>query len=502
MKKYFKYLFAFLIVLIFYSCDQEISRSPSEPEPHKGAIFVNSTPEGFKIYLDGRFTGRFTPDNVPFIETTLHEIKLKKDLWKDTSIVVEASEEDPPLVEINYLLNKSMYGNISFNSSPQGAEVYLNDSSLNVTTPVVVSGLLPGRYEVRYILPEHRANEAVVSVRSSQTSNINIALKDTSLWVDFHKLTAPLPSNNITTVAVDENDVVWIGTADKGIVKHKGKSWELITVANSILPNNHIENIFVDRENNKWIGTQGGLVKLQDHNSMTVYTMSNSNLVNNNISTIGQDNAGSIWIGTPSGLLKLDGEPPFTLYNYSNTNLPRKPVNVVMPISANDIWVAIDSFVTRFDGNKFEFFNPHSEIQNPFVKSYDIPNTQISGMGIAENGELWACFTPQSVKANGVLKVLTGGIGVFDGTNWTSVLISGNTNSINDLYIGKDGLIWVSSANGLFKYYDLYRSTAYRPQNSGILSLKVNAVAEDSFGNLWIATTDGLSKYKKYLDTD
>ncbi len=500
MRKISKYLITFLIVILFYSCDQEITRSPSEPEPPQGAISVNSNPQGFKIYLNGRFTGRYTPDNVPFIETTLHEIKLKRDLWKDTSIVVEASEENPPVVEINYLLNQSMYGRISFNSSPQGAEVYLNDSSLNIVTPAIVSGLLPGRYKVRYILPEHRANEAVVSVRSSQTSNINIALKDTSVWVDYHKLTAPLPTNIITTVAVDENDVVWIGTVDKGIVKHKGKSWELITTANSSLPNNDIVKIFVDRDNNKWIGTQGGLVKLQDPNLMTVYTMSNSNLANNTISTIGQDNSGSIWIGTPSGLLKLDGSLPFTLYNYSNTNLPRKSVNVVKPIAANDVWVAIDSFVTRFDGNKFEFFKPHSEIQHPFEKSYDIPNTQISGMGVAENGDLWACFTPQSVKQNGVLKILTGGIGVFDGTNWTSVLISGNTNSINDLYIGKDGLIWVSSANGLFKFFDLHTSTAYRPLNSGIASLKVSSVAEDSFGNLWIATDNGLSKYKKYLD--
>jgi len=492
MKKYFKYLFAFSIVLMFYSCDQEISRSPSEPEPPKGAIYVNSNPQGFKIYLDGRFTGRYTPDNVPFIETSLHEIKLKKDLWKDTSIVVEASEENPPLVDINLLLNKSMYGSINFNSSPQGAEVYLNDSSLNVITPAIVSGLLPGRYKVRYILPEHRANEAVVSVRSSQTSNINIALKDTSVWVDYHKLTAPLPTNIITTVAVDENDVVWIGTVDKGIVKHKGKSWEFISNSNSSLPSNRITEIFVGRDNNKWIGTEGGLVKIQDPNLITSYTAGNSNLPNNYISSIDQDNTGRIWFGSPSGLVKFEGEN-FVLYNHSNTNLPRKWVNEIKTTSTGDFWVAIDSFVTRFDGNTFEFFD--QEFNN-------IPNSQITGMDISSNGDLWACFTPQSVKQNGVLKILTGGIGVFDGTNWTSVLISGNTNSINDLYIGKDNLKWVSSANGLFKYYDLYSSTAYRPQNSGILSLKVNAVAEDSYGNLWIATNDGLSKYKKYLDTD
>lgn len=490
-KQLVKYFLLTILLILLYSCDQEISRSPSEPEPPKGSIFVNSIPSGFKIYLDGRFTGRYTPDTIPFIETALHEVGLRRDLWKDTSVVVEASEGNPPSVEINLLLNQSMYGSISFNSSPQGAEVYLNDSSLNVITPAIVSGLLPGRYKVRFILPEHRANEAVVAVSSSQTSSINIALKDTSIWVDYNKLTAPLPTNVLTKVVVDNNDIIWIGTVDKGIIKHSGKSWETINSSNSPLQNNRITTIFVDRENNKWIGTEGGLGKLQDPNSITFFTMSNSNLPNSNILTIDQDNAGTIWIGTPSGLVKLDGEN-FVLYNHSNTNLPRKWVNEIKTTASTDIWVALDSFVTRFNGSSFEFFDP---------EFHNIPNSQIGGMDISSTGELWACFTPQPIKDSGILRVIEGGIGVYDGSTWRSVLIFGPNFSKKDLFIDKDDNKWVSTANGLLKFYDLNTSEAFRPLNSGIISLKVNSVAEDSFGNLWVATDDGLSKYKKYLET-
>ena len=70
-------LFVALFLVTFISCDQEVSTSPPEPEPPQGFIYVKSKPTSFKIYLDGRFTGRFTPDSIPFVEETIHDVTLK-----------------------------------------------------------------------------------------------------------------------------------------------------------------------------------------------------------------------------------------------------------------------------------------------------------------------------------------------------------------------------------------------------------------------------------------
>jgi hypothetical protein len=97
-KNYFKYLslfFAMIVLVLVTGC--------SGTTPTTGAIEVNSTPDGARVYLDGVDTGQVTPIILPLVETGNHSIKLDKfhyEIWEDTAVTVNANQTtylNPPL---------------------------------------------------------------------------------------------------------------------------------------------------------------------------------------------------------------------------------------------------------------------------------------------------------------------------------------------------------------------------------------------------------------------
>ncbi len=177
-----------VIILYSYSlisCDKEVSRSPVESEAPKGFIYINSTPNGFTIFQNGRNTGRLTPDSISYIEAGVYEITLKKKYFKDTSVVVTLNEDEKLNVSVDIASNPSMYGNLSLQSTPVGAEIIINDSATGKITPFTFTGLFPGEYSVRFKLFNHRDKEITAIVQSSNSNSYSEELRDTSVWVDY-----------------------------------------------------------------------------------------------------------------------------------------------------------------------------------------------------------------------------------------------------------------------------------------------------------------------------
>lgn len=86
MKKYI-YLAAFLFLsLIIASCDNNTTE-PTVPD-NTGRIFVNSTPAGAQIFVDGTNTNNVTPDSTDKLSTGNHDVTLKLDGYRDTTITV------------------------------------------------------------------------------------------------------------------------------------------------------------------------------------------------------------------------------------------------------------------------------------------------------------------------------------------------------------------------------------------------------------------------------
>lgn len=70
------------------------------------------------------------------------------------------------------------------------------------------------------------------------------------------------------------------------------------------------------------------------------------------------------------------------------------------------------------------------------------------------------------------------------------------SNTVNDIFRGRDGNIWVATGEGLLGFPDILGSSGeYRLYNkaSGLDNSHVQAIAQDRGGNIWVSTNGGIS---------
>ncbi len=465
-----------LMILIIIGCDKEVSRSPVESEAPRGFIYVSSNPSGFTIFQNDRNTGRLTPDSISYLESGFYEITLKKKYFKDTSLVVTLNEDEKLQVSIDIASNPSMYGNLSLQTAPVGAEIIINDSVTGRNTPSTFSGLLPGEYLVRFKLLNHRETEIIAVVQSSKTNSYSEELRDTTVWIDYQVFNSSIASNNLTAIAIDQNNVKWIGSLDKGLIRFDETNFTNYEVANSSIPANKINCIAVDNQNRIWVGTDFG-IGIFNGSSWITYNRNNSGLTSEFINTIKFDNTGSAWIGTTSNLVKFDGSN-WTLYNEPNS---LDWINDIYIESGNKLWVG-----TKLGG----IFIFENEIFTSLPKlQYGYPSLTISSIDRDEFNNVWFCFLPDSSGR--------GGASNFSGNSFTNFLLGSTQNFVRDIFIDEQNFKWLSTSEGFFVLDSQNNLTVYKTNNSLISSNNIISSVRDNNGNVWLTTfASGLNKFK------
>ena len=341
------YLISVVSVVMLFSCEKEVSTSPPEELPPQGFIFVDSNPRNYKIYLDGRFTGRFTPDSLPYVEEIEHLIELKRKYWLDSSAASLALPGVVQSVYIDFMKNPNVYGNLKLFSRPENAVVVINDSITTIKTPYELKGLIPGIYKIEYHLEQHRSISTKIAVESNKVKSISLALQDTSVWVDFNEKNSQLPTRNITALAVDNENRIWAGTADHGLVVLKGNKWTLINKNNSALPTDSIRVINVDNNNSVWVGTFKGVVEFRENVIQRIITKYNSPMYVDRINAVDFTNDNIIFIASNSGLLKIDGDN-MELYPSAGEKSERIATAIAVDRLTNQVWVGIKGDIGEY----------------------------------------------------------------------------------------------------------------------------------------------------------
>ena len=86
----------------------------------------------------------------------------------------------------------------------------------------------------------------------------------------------------------------------------------------------------------------------------------------------------------------------------------------------------------------------------------------------------------------------------FDGKNWA--VVRRGFDHINALQAARDGSVWVASNAGLHRYFQ--GAWVENGAEEGLASTKVGAIVEDNRGQLWVATSHGLSLFHPEADPD
>jgi hypothetical protein len=261
MKKNITFILPLLLLLLLNSCKKELSVSPDELYPSKNGVIISSNPDGAKIYINGKNTGYVTPDTVFWVESGSILITLKKELFKDSSLVVRVGEKDTARVFMDFASNPTMFGKLYIDSNPRGGAIFLNDSALNKTTPATLTGIVPGYYDVTVKVPGYWDETKNIPIRSVVTTYVDAQLVDTLVWINYNSERTPIPSDYLSSIAIERGYIKWVGSLDSGLFSYDDNTWTVYNTDNSILPDNTINSVGVDYFGNLWVCTNYGVVK-------------------------------------------------------------------------------------------------------------------------------------------------------------------------------------------------------------------------------------------------
>ncbi len=486
-KKIIQNIYQLIIVIsfcgiFFYSCSKDVSITPPDSPPPDGYVFVNSYPVGFHIYLDSKARRRATPDSLTWLKSGTYQITLKKDLFRDSTFTIDIVEGEKKSVFVDFSQNPSMLGSIYCTSNPAKAEIFLNDSSTGHFTPYTLQNVIPGQYEIKYHLLNSLDDSSTVTVSSGNVSNLQMTLVDTTLWESFTTQNSQIQTNNLSCIAIDKDNVIWIGTYDQGFIKYTGQSWKEYTQSGSRMPDNNVSTIVVDPNTNmKFVGTMRGFVTF-DGSNMNSYGFMTSGLPDFYVLSFAFDKSDNWYIGTHAGLTKVDKSGMWS--TYGNESVPDQIINSLTVDNNGNLWVGMNSFgVARQSVTGSWYY--YTQTANQVISN------SITAIASSSFGEIWVGFNKDNVFGSG--------LSYYNGSSWSNVYTIPASSKTNSIMIDHLNNKWIATDHGLVKFSAPTPSstTTFTFDNTGLNISNVTGVAEDSYGNIWITTNGGgLIEYK------
>jgi ligand-binding sensor domain-containing protein/GGDEF domain-containing protein len=309
----------------------------------------------------------------------------------------------------------------------------------------------------------------------------------------------------VSSLYLDINGDVWIGTVDSGLLKYTPSTEEFIHYQNNInvqstISSNAIKDIYQDSEQNIWIATDNGL-SIYNYKSKKISKYNNSpnnpySLSNNYILTFFEDKNGMMWIGTFTGVNRWDPSMA-TFRPYSIETNPVLKSNIITSFTQFEQG---DLFFSTYGGGIYQLSEHDNSLSlatfNELLSKYRIMTL------FADGNTLWV-----GTRASGLFSVNleTNNLTEYrhDAANVNSISANGITDIIKDI----NGNVWVSTfqqglnlfnKNGTFtRFIKSELNPEKGPSSNSILQLLA-----DEQGIVWLATFgSGLSRFDPKLET-
>jgi ligand-binding sensor domain-containing protein/signal transduction histidine kinase len=304
------------------------------------------------------------------------------------------------------------------------------------------------------------------------------------------------PSNNITSLSVGPDGVVWAG-AMAGL-----QAWRvdgttpkrLSPAASQSFGDLRVNVLMHDSGGTLWVGTQGDGLKRRDPASGEFHSyrwdsLNRHGIGDNQITALYQDRTGTLWVGNwYAGLDWVDLDSGgFERYTELSGVLPsvtNSKVRAIAGAGDNKLWLGSGAGLTRLDVTKRTVESWHRDERDPG----SLPGDLVIALATDLKGRLWVGTSTGLARRDPA----TG--------RYTRVPFDADPNalSIQRLLVDRSGVIWAGTRSGLHRVDpDTDAVTTYRadPDNPDSVDGRVYALLEDRHGILWIGTENGLNRF-------
>jgi ligand-binding sensor domain-containing protein/signal transduction histidine kinase/DNA-binding response OmpR family regulator len=307
-----------------------------------------------------------------------------------------------------------------------------------------------------------------------------------------------LSQKTISALYQDNQNNLWIGTHRGGInfyapLADKFQLLQEGSTSNS-LSYNDVKAFYQDSKNNIWIGTDGGGLNLYNKANNTFihykYNAYNSNGISSDaVDNINEDKYKNLWVSTWGGGLNLLDRNSNTFAHLVNkpadaTSLSSDYVQTTLQDSEGNFWVA-----TYYGG--LDLFDPltrtFKRLTSDARQQTSLYGNNIVSLNEDKEKNLWIGTDDGGLNCyNLVKKTFTHYFINGDRTPDIRVIF---TDSKGRVWIGQKGLYFYNKAEGKFNLYT---------DKGGLSSEFIKGITEDKEGNLWISTSNGLTKFNPY----
>ncbi|GAB2806443.1 hybrid sensor histidine kinase/response regulator transcription factor [Ferruginibacter profundus] len=295
-----------------------------------------------------------------------------------------------------------------------------------------------------------------------------------------------ISSESVYSIIADKESRMWIGTLKGGCDIIDEQKSRFRTVSDNPLTKNTLSSNFIytfceDSNQDLLIGTDGGGLSIWNRkaNTFTNYKHNNddkNSLSHNSVTSIIKDYTGATWIATFGGGINRFNKTTGTFEHYKciNDSSGYENENVWLLYEDRDktLWATTFSYgkLYRFNRalNRFEVFTQQLENLVAFTED--------------SQGNLWAGNSGNLVKIDRQNKHhLTYEIG----------------KPVRALYEDKKHNFWIGAEGGGLILFDIAKGKIIQrfSDADGLCNNAVLNIKEDSEGNLWLSTFNGLSKF-------
>lgn len=330
----------------------------------------------------------------------------------------------------------------------------------------------------------------------------------------FQPLDPDLQGVAVSVMMLDQQQQIWLGTINQGVMRLGTLGLEQLTVADG-LPNNRVLALWQDSEKSIWIGTNGGVLRLRDAPFSNLTT--SKGLSDNYVRTVLEHSDGSMWIGSSGGLdrhvngkvlpitnpqggpltsvLSLAEGPDGDIWvgSYAQgvmrlrngkvidvvdraLGLTSNEVRAILPMSDGSVWVGTSGGLSHVVDGRVREFHVKDGLSGEFV----------TALAVQPNGKLW---------------VGTGsGVSVQDGDKFR--LLALNKLDQADYVFGfyqppaTDDL-WLATDRGLVRYQASTGEMQLVGKEAGLPFDKIFAIAAESDQYFWLSSNRGILRVKQ-----